>query len=225
MSDISKLEYEIKRINRELLKLTIMKQSKQDSTIEPAHYLEATFINTGDSSSDYKYQLATGNEIMNFEVDSSTTLDFTYTSTTFSPPKTGYYNVETVFYGTETYSITDDPLNFYIIEMGEEETDCHLFSSYKTGPTSSTEAIQFNQSYLECYHSQNVLRLDSEKQYNFFVTANTDNSIPDSTFNSINGITTSQYDLSKLNPSRRQFLFVKDISKLFVHYIGPTHPR
>lgn len=46
MSDISKLEEEIRRINRELLKLTIMKQPKQDSTSEPAHYLEATFINT-----------------------------------------------------------------------------------------------------------------------------------------------------------------------------------
>lgn len=162
---------------------------------------------------------------MNFEVDSSTTLDFTYTSKTFTPPKTGYYNVETVFYGTETYSRLDDPLIFYIIELPEEENSSHLFSSYKTGPTSLSNAIQFNQSYLDCYYSQNVLRLDSEKQYKFFVTANTDNSIPGSTFNTISGTDTSQYDMYKLNPSTRQFLFVKELSKLFVHYIGPTHPR
>lgn len=244
LSKIELLTSQLSELKTKVQQLTISKANKNEINLpESIHHFEARLTNNiGDIYSEFEYKFATSNQPLRFITEGSSTLDFNSGDPFdfFKPPKTGYYRVALSIHGCDTFSRLNDPLLIYFNEYeidendDEQQTNLSLLMTgiYQEGPKVSnpideSSVLNFNTSFIQTYYGENTIRLDSNKKYKLFMTADINNSIPYDFFGNvqtIDGLQNGKYDISQIDTSIRQLFFITKISKLFVNYLGPTHP-
>lgn len=248
LSIIESLTLQISDLKTKIHQVSIMKANKNEIiTPEKAHHFEAIITNsyTNDISlgiwSEVEYQFATANQPLRFITGGSSTLDFTSGDpyNFFIPPTKGYYRVALIIHGCDTYSRINDPLLIYLNEYEldennqESQTNLSILMTgiYQQGPIVDDPIIapttlNFNKSFIQTYYGEHTLRLDSTKIYKLFMKANTNNSIgsESSQVTTMGTLLSNQYTVEQIDNSIRQLFFPLGLSKLFVNYLGPTHP-